>query len=327
MLTISQPLPLTGRRGLEVSAARARVEASSFRAADQIRRARADLRLAFTDLWASQERERELTRSRERLTELAEILARREAAGEAAGFDRLRAEREVGDIESSRAIAMTERRQAQAILASFFTEPPEGALIEAIRPSSPTAGSPPLDELLARAEAVRGDLLALVREAESASFAERAAARRLIPEPEIAAGTKTSDVAGGDVGSVVSVHVALPIFDRARPERAAAEAWGRQVRAEADVLRQTIRAQVVAWRAAAVERRAMAERHRVALVEGADQIVRIAEVSYEAGERGILELLDAYRTASAARLRQTDLDAGAREAEIELEFVSVWEMP
>ena len=51
------------------------------------------------------------------------------------------------------------------------------------------------------------------------------------------------------------------------------------------------------------------------------------QVSYEAGERGILELLDAYRTTSAARITQAGLDAAMREAEIELEFVSGWEMP
>ena len=50
-------------------------------------------------------------------------------------------------------------------------------------------------------------------------------------------------------------------------------------------------------------------------------------MSYEAGERGILELLDAYRTASSARVRQAMLDAAVREAEIELEFVSGWEIP
>jgi cobalt-zinc-cadmium efflux system outer membrane protein len=121
--------------------------------------------------------------------------------------------------------------------------------------------------------------------------------------------------------------VSIPLFDRAQPERAAAQARGRQARVEADVLRQTIRAQIAAWRAAVVERRAVAERHRATLATGPGEIERIAQVSYEAGERGILELLDAFRTGSTARLRQTELDAAVREAEIELEFVSGWEIP
>jgi cobalt-zinc-cadmium efflux system outer membrane protein len=327
MLMVSQALPITGRRRLDVRAATARVEASSYRAEDQVRRVRADLRLAFTDLWAAQEREQELARSRDRLDELAGILGKREAAGEAAGFDRLRAEREVLDTEASRAVATTERAQAQAILTSFLAAPREAAVIEAVRPAAQTATVPTVDELMVRAETSRGALVALARERDAAVLAERAAARRLIPEPEVVAGTKTSNAAGGDVGSIVSVHVSLPLFDRARPERAMAQARGRQARAEADVLRQTIRAQIAAWRAAVVERRVIAERHRAALDSGTAQIERIAQVSYEAGERGILELIDAYRTGSAARIRQAELDAAVRQAEIELEFVSGWEIP
>ena len=327
MLMVSQVLPITGRRRLDVSAATARAEASSLRADDRIRRVRADLRLAFTDLWAAQEREREFARSRDRLAGLAGILGKREAAGEAAGFDRLRAEREVFDLDASRAMVATERAQAQAILTSFIARPRDAAAIEAVRPAASSAALPTVDELVTRAEASRGDLVALARDLDAAAFAERAAGRRAIPEPEVVAGTKTSNAAGGDTGSIVSVHISLPLFDRARPERAAAQARGRQARAETDVLRQTIRAQIAAWRAAVVDRRTIAQRHRAALDAGTAQIERIAEVSYEAGERGILELLDAYRTGSAARIRQAELDAAVREAEIELEFVSGWELP
>lgn len=327
MVMVAQPLPVTGRRRLEVSAATARADASSARAEDQVRRLRADLRLAFTDLWAAQERERELVRSRERLNALAAILGKREEAGEAAGFDRLRAERDVFDVDATRGIAATERAQAQAILASYMTAPRDMTAIEAVRPAAPDAALPPVDELMARAERSRGDLAAVSRELDAARFAEQAAGRLAIPEPEVVAGTKTSNAAGGDVGSLLGIHLTLPLFDRGRPERAAAQARARQVRAEADVLRQTIRAQIAAWRAAVVERRAVADRHRHALLATADQIEQIAQVSYDAGERGILELLDAYRTASAARIRQAELDAGVREAEIELEFASGWEIP
>ena len=76
-----------------------------------------------------------------------------------------------------------------------------------------------------------------------------------------------------------------------------------------------------------MERRETAERYRAALSRGADQIERIAQVSYDAGERGILDLLDAYRTGATARVRQAALDAAVRQAEIELEFLSGWEIP
>ena len=51
----------------------------------------------------------------------------------------------------------------------------------------------------------------------------------------------------------------------------------------------------------------------------ADELAQIAEVAYREGEVGILELLDAVRTASRARIRSIDLRLDARLAQIALE--------
>ena len=327
MFMVSQAVPLAGRRRFEMRAASALVEAASNRADDSVRRFRADLRLAFTDLWAAHAREIELARSRDQLRQLAGVLGRRESEGESAGFDRLRAEREVIDVEADRAAASTERARAQGVLASFFALPATSDAIAAVRPEPSTRPVPAVDELMARAERTRGDFLALQRELDASAFMEEAADRRRVPEPELVAGTKSSNAGAGDLGSILSVHVNLPLFDRGAPERAAARARAAQLRAEADALRLSVRTQISAWRAALVERRAIASEYRAASTQSAERVGRIAEVSYEAGEGSILELLDAYRTTSAARVRQAQLDAAVREAEIELEFVSGWEMP
>jgi cobalt-zinc-cadmium efflux system outer membrane protein len=325
-LTVSQVLPLTGRRRLAVNAASARVEASASRAEDRVRRLRADLRLTFTELWWSQVHERELTENRDRLRALAEVLARREAAGEAAGFDRLRVDREAADADADRAAAALARLRAQAALTGFFAMPGNAAAVEAVGAEPGRAPLPPVEDLVTRAAATRGDLIALQHDLDAADFAERGAARSRIPEPELIAGTKSSNAGTGDVGSIFSVRVAVPLFDRAAPERAAAQARARQARLEAEAFRLALRAQIAALRAEVIERREMANRYR-ASAAGADQVQRIAQLSYDAGERGILELLDAHRTTSATRVRQAELDAAVRGAEIELEFVSGWEMP
>ena len=136
------------------------------------------------------------------------------------------------------------------------------------------------------------------------------------------AGTKSSSFGTGDVGSVIGVQATIALFDRGQPERAGAQARASQAQARIAAFRIALRAEIAGWRAALVERRAAAERYRASAVSGAEQIERIAQVSYEAGERGILELLDAYRTRSTARVRLAALDAAVREAEIELEYVS-----
>jgi cobalt-zinc-cadmium efflux system outer membrane protein len=327
MLTVSQILPITGRRSLEVASATAMVDAASLRADDELRRARWELRAAYADLVSAQLREQELTRTRDRLGALADVLARREAAGDAAGYDRLRAEREVFEIEDERFRARAERLRSQAALAVFFAEPIDPSAIVAVSPAVVHTVLPTVDELVARADIIRREPAALVKESESARLSEEAASRGLWPEPEVVVGTKSSNALGGDLGGVVSVHATVPLFERAEPEHARARARVAQADARASLFRARLHADISVLRMAAIERRDAAERYRTTAFQAADRLEQIAQVSYDAGERGILELLDAYRTGASARSRQAVLDLAVRQVELELEFVSGWEVP
>ena len=335
-LSVAQLLPTSGRRGLDAQAASARLTAATNRIDDELRRLRADLRLAFADLEAAQARERELIEVRDRLRELAQILGRRESEGDAAGFDRLRAEREVLDVEADLVVAATERASAQATLAGFFASVDDPSAIVAVPHGPPAMPVPSVEALMATAETSRGTLLAFASDAEAAELSGRAARRSLLPEPEVVLGTKSSTVSGGVDGSAVTVgeiatgttigiRATLPLFDRFRPERTLALARAAQADAEAEAFRLALRGRIAALRAAVVQRREGADRYRAEAVERADDIERIARVSYDAGERGILELLDAYRLGASARVRQASLDLAVRQAEIELAFASGWE--
>jgi len=325
---VAQPLPITGRRGLEVDAASALVAASEQRADEAVRQVRAALRRAYTDLVGAQLRATEMIASRDRLRGLANVLGRREAAGEAAGYDRLRAEREVIEIEADLTAARADRARAQAALAAFFAPTTDPATLVAAVPQAgvPRQPLPTAEELVAHAESQLPELSALKHEQASASLAISAAGRRPIPEPEVVAGTKSSDVAGGDVGTVFSVHLAVPLFDRAKPEQALAQARRAQAEARIAAFQAVLHAAVAALRTIVLERRQAADSYRGATATSAAQLERIAQVSYDAGERSILELVDAYRNSGSTRLRQVALDAAVRNAEIELELVSGWEI-
>jgi cobalt-zinc-cadmium efflux system outer membrane protein len=327
MFLVTQPLPVTGRRGLELDASSALVAASQQRADEEIRQVRAALRRAYADLVAAQLRETAMTASRDRLRALSDVLARRESAGDAAGYDRLRAEREVFDVEADLTTARVDRARAQGVLAGFFAPSTDPATLTAAAVGPPARTSlPTVEELVANAEETLPELAALKHEIEASDFAIRAAARRPIPEPEIVAGTKSSNVGGGDVGSVFSVHLAVPLFDRAKPESTLAQARRVQSEARLAAVQSSLRAEVAALRAIVIERRQAADTYRASISASSNQLERIAQVSYDAGERGILELVDAYRNSGASRLRQVALDAATRQAEIELELVSGWEI-
>jgi hypothetical protein len=116
------------------------------------------------------------------------------------------------------------------------------------------------------------------------------------------------------------------LFDRALPERLRADGRGRQAAAERDALRAEIGATVRALRLTAEERRGAAESYRRAALPVSETLRRIARISYEAGERGILELLDSYRLASDAGLRLLEMDAAVAHAEIDLELATAVEI-
>jgi cobalt-zinc-cadmium efflux system outer membrane protein len=211
------------------------------------------------------------------------------------------------------------------VVASFLSGQTAPAQIVANPAGGQRAPVPELGALLEQAESTRGELIAISHDLESARLAARAADRRPLPEPELVAGTKSSTFGSGDVGSVFTIHAAIPLFDHARPERAMAAARATQAEARAQSFRLTLRGQVEALREAVIQRRAAADRYRAEASAATTQIERIAEVSYDAGERGILELLDAFRIGTSARLRQAALDLTTRVAEIELGFATGWE--
>jgi cobalt-zinc-cadmium efflux system outer membrane protein len=98
-----------------------------------------------------------------------------------------------------------------------------------------------------------------------------------------------------------------------------------QAQAQAQSFRLVLRGQVDSLREAVIQRRAAANRYRTQATATTTEIERIAQVSYDAGERGILELLDAFRLGASARVRQVTLDLATRQAEVELEFATGWE--
>jgi outer membrane protein, heavy metal efflux system len=325
-LLVSQALPVTGRRGLQVDSASQQARAAELRADDMLRRLRADVRRAFVDLSVEEARERELGATLAALQSLADALERREKAGDTAGFDRLRAEREALDAAAALGDARARRARAQGALASFFFPTPDPASLHAAPLVADHAPLPAAKDLVARAETTRGDVLALDRDIEAARLAGSAADRSRIPEPEVVAGLKTSNVGDDRRGSVFSLIASIPLFDQARPERARADARERLATAEREALRAEIGATVRGLRQAAQERRTTADAYRLMSLPKSDELRRIAQLSYEAGERGILELLDAYRSASDARLRVLDLDAAAAHADIDLELATAVEI-
>jgi len=122
-----------------------------------------------------------------------------------------------------------------------------------------------------------------------------------------------------DTGFLASLMVPLPIFDRGQHAATRATADRERVELEAEILQRGIRAEVHAALARERAAREMAQRYGQDVERRSGELRRIARLSYDDGEGGILELLDAYRTSLAMELRVLEARYESKRAGIELD--------
>ena len=319
-LLVTQELPVRGRVGLLDEAAGQATTAAEARADADLLAFETQLRLVFTDLLLAQERSGALEDGLFELNRLVDVLRAREEEGEGSRFDRLRAEREVADIETDLETVGIDRLTAQARLASFFAPGTDSSGLTAVGPLADGAAVPSLGSLLTQALGHRQDYRALTFEEARWETERRAAERLRFPGASVTGGLKRSgSSAVRDSGYAVTATVEVPLFNRGQAQVARAEAARARMVAERLVLGARIESEVRAAHAAASRYGALADSYRVGSVEPAAELAAIATVAYKEGEYGILELVDAHRVALGAKLRLLALSAAGRRAAIDLD--------
>ena len=319
-LLVTQELPVRRRLGLLGEAGEQAVNAAQARVDADLLAFDTRLRLAFTDLLLAQERTQTLEATLSDLNRLVDVLRAREEQGEGSRFDRLRAEREVADIDTDLGTVAIDRLTAQARLASFFALGTDPAGLTAVGHAADGGTVPGLEVLIAQAVAHRSDYRALTLGEAQWATEKRAAERLRLPGLAVTAGLKRAGAPTmRESGYVVTATVAVPLFNRGQAQVARAEAARGRTDAERQALRARIESEVRMAHATASRYRELADRYRSGSVDRAAELVAIATAAYEEGEYGILELLDAHGVTLGAELRWLDLAAAGRRAAIELD--------
>lgn len=328
-LEASQVLPVSGRVGLLRKAVEAATSVAEGNREAVFWSLRSDLRIAFYRMVASEQRAELLSSRIGEVEQLVRILRQREEEGEGSRYDRLRAERELTELRTDVTIAQSLVAAGGARLAGFL---PEGTQVQRVRGDLGMAFEPPgLEDLVRRAISGRADYRAEQMNHARYQLEEQAARRLRLPEPLVSVGVKRADVLSGagpnplsnltHTGLAFNVGMTLPILNSGRYEVARFRAEQEQADARLALLARQIRTEVEGARAVLdVRRDALTAYHRDIEAAGTE-LIRITQTAYQEGEIGILELLDAYRVNGAAALRQLDLEAGVKEAFIELERV------
>jgi cobalt-zinc-cadmium efflux system outer membrane protein len=314
-LQVEQTLPIFGIRG---ALSRAGVAAGAAAQADQdarLWRLRADAIAAVARLSAEQARLSAAEAHAQEMTRLINVLRTREQEGEGSRFDRLRGEQELRDARQAVTSAAVAAADARAGLAAMLPADVQVTRVaEALGESRPIM---PVDTLVTRAMHSRAELRALQLSAERATLEAEAAGKARWPAPTVFGGLKRADTEKGrENGGVFGVSLAVPLFDTGGRDSARWTAERTRAEAARAAIEYEIRREIVrASDALTLRQDAVIQDEASA----ADDLTRIAEVAYREGDVGILELLDAVRTASRARLRTIDLKLDVRLAQIALE--------
>ena len=320
-LLVEQRIPVSGRLGLLRRAGDASVNVRRQESNYALHQLRSDLRLAFYELLLVQQREELIRKGQSNLQELVRVLGEREREGEGSTFDRLRAERELADIQADLISGEATTARVRTQVASFFAPGMEAGSLLASGQVDISRTLPDLATLIARALETRGDHRAQEEQLQQFRWERRAAERLRVPEPVVSGGMKRVQEPLGisDTGHILSVMIPFPLFNRSRTEAALAQAAYQRTQAERQALGQQIASEVKAAYVTTELRRRLAGEYRQKVGEKDIELTRVAQFAYQEGEHRILELLDAYRVTLSSQLRVLDLVAAAKQAEIELD--------
>ena len=319
-----QFLPIFGSRGALVRAGAAATQAAEAERDGRLWQLRADAQALVARLLAEQDKAEASAVTVREVDRIIAVLRIREREGEGSRFDRLRAEQELADARQIALDAAASAAEVRARIAAVVTGGTRVARVAGTlyveRPI------PTVETLSARALMSRGELRALEAASERFRLEADAARRAKLPAPTLVGGLKRADaIAGRESGGLLGITATIPLFDSGRREAARWLAERDRTEAERAVTTQNIRAQVVATTEVLALRQDAVRASDAASPAG--ELAQIAEVSYTEGEAGILELLDAHRTAARARIRAIDMRLAARLAQIALERVvgdTIW---
>ncbi len=308
-LGIVQPIDLNGRRGSLRDAARADGLATEA----EIKRRRqvlvAEVRQAYVQCAAASAQFDVWQRYTDELAEAERVSTARAEAGDTAVYDvrRVRVERRAAEAQLARA-----RGDVAADCA---------ALASLTGIADPQVEREAITRVASAAElGERADLVADERRIEAAQYRVRAADQARLPQLAVGAGVlRRDDGIDTAYGPVVSVGVTVPLWNSGsaavRREEARAAALESELliaRRRAEAEQNAAAARLAAARDAAVT--------AAGAREDAGRLGTIAETAYQAGEIGVVELLDAYEAAREADLSVIALATSAALAAVEYDL-------
>jgi cobalt-zinc-cadmium efflux system outer membrane protein len=314
----SQVLNLSGSRALRASAAQRRVRALGHEADTYRLELTSEIRRLF---FAVLKAERVIDAAQqwaERLSAVERVVQRRVTAGEASRYDRQRIAQERISVATQIAETRAQREANWQKLLALVGPAQAGSYVGVTGPLLPELPAP-LEGLLASLEE-RPEFKSLSVRGEALAMERQAAERAIFPDIKLGAGVKTIEGrSGSDNRFVFSTSIPLPLFNQQQGERARIDSNARVNEAQYRLALDRTRSEIAGtWhRVRALHQ--VASEQATTVLRPTEELTRVAEAAYRAGESGVLELVDAYRTAFDVQRRGLDLELEVRLGRIELD--------
>ncbi len=315
LIWASQDFELGGQRGKRHDLAQLQLDAGTSRYQDFIRLKRLEIQRSYVRLFYSSKRKESLRSALERYEKIRDAHRRRYELGEVSGLAQMKIEaEELGHlVELARAEREFQTSWAQfaSLIAWEGTTLPQLSLAE-----TQQAQLPDPSVLIRRAIESRPDLKAQQLETLVAEAAVAVEKSKNVPNLNLGGGYKRDS---GQNSFYFGVRVPLPIWDRRTGAIAEKLATSRRQGMLKNWKEAWIRNEVQLAHSVFTELLEASRRLGPGFLQKLDQTVEITALSYQAGEAGILEFIDALRTRRSAFLAQNRLLEELHMAELELE--------
>lgn len=314
---LSQEFSISGKRAIQIESARQRLKAAFSEIAQWRLEKTTEIRQKFYQVLYQQQLLDIYAQMRSAMDSLEKMMQERKKAGDISGYD-------LDRLKQERSMLLADQQNTKAEKArlthDFFTA--IGLSADQVNQWSgvkgslfPQAPSRDLANLLEQAE-TQSDLMAMKLNIDAFETDERYAKRSWIPDLTLGVGYKDTDESDADA-ILFGVSMPIPVFDRnvAGQQKALANRQYLQNEYALTLAKKkgTIRGLWHQYNELAVALELLDCDECSALLE-------TAKLAYQAGEIGVLEILDAHRSAFEHQVQLLDLMKAARMVRIDLEL-------
>lgn len=317
---VSQTFDISGRRQLRKNAAETRRQATELDSQSRRIAIVQEVRRAFAEALYQQHLQESHKAWLHRLDAAVAIVGHLAKAGEVSGYDQRRLEREAQSAKAKLRAIAAEGSRKREILGGIIDKQDsrpnhlEGDLLPDVPPA--------LDTLLA-STTQHPEIASLEAQATAFERDRQAAERLKRPDITVGVGTKhVSEPSFSDNGLMLALSVPIPLFDRGQAQEQQARAQAATLQAERSLKLARTQAELRGLWSQTTQLRETALAFREETLTASQDLSRIAEASYRAGEGSLLELLDAYRAELDAHTMKLDLALRARLSRIELDALT-----